>query len=632
MAVMQPPSTQTTEHAAEPLWRAIEPTEVLRFVRSLLMAYDVVGVQKKRDRLVLDSLQDAADLLLEFPPGVHSPKKFLFPNWDQLFRFKLDENILLQPETATPPRIIFGMHPCDLHAVKILDDCLFEGETDSSYRAKREATLLIGVDCIPDEFCFCTSLGTDRIAQGFDLFLHKRDHSYLVQTGSERGRQLLETHAPDIYSSEAESPLPLQLKQCSNQLQFPAESLPSLLEEAYQDDIWQQLGEHCLGCGSCTLLCPSCYCFNVQDKLEVNLQEGQRIRTWDSCQFDQFAQVAGGDNFRSSQADRQRHRFFRKYKYLWEKHQKTACVGCGRCSRECLANIEPVTVLNQLFAESPQPEIKQSPGSEYQPQMARIVEIQELSSQDRLFRLRLPQAINFSPGSFVELSVFGLGEAPFSIASRPDGSHEIEVVVRKAGALTQALHRSRTGEAIGIRGPFGSGYPLELMQGKDLLLVAGGRGLLAIRSLLLALLDQRKQFGRITLLCGARNIDALMFPEELLAWHQSGLLDCRIATKEPENRWGIPALDVSFLFKDLELNPQRTIAAVSGPPEMYRQVNPLLFRMGLADENVYLNLERHMKCGLGKCGKCRINNICVCECGPIFPYSSLRHLAEAIER
>jgi len=294
MSAKSSPFSQLDEFSAEPHWRAIQSTEILRFVRSLLLAYDVVGVQKKRGRLVLDSLQDAADLMLEFPPAVHSPKKFLFPNWDQLFRFKMDENILLQPETAAPPRIIFGIHPCDLHAVKILDDCLFDGETDSSYRAKREATLLIGVDCTPDEYCFCTSLGTDRIAHGFDLFLHRRDGHYLIQTGSERGRQLLQTHASESYAGAEESPLPLQLKQCSNSFQFPVESLPTLLEETYENHIWQELGDDCLGCGSCTLLCPSCYCFNVQDKLELNLQEGQRVRTWDSCQFDRFAQVADG--------------------------------------------------------------------------------------------------------------------------------------------------------------------------------------------------------------------------------------------------------------------------------------------------------------------------------------------------
>jgi len=609
----------------------MQSTEILRLVRSLMLAYDVVGVQKKRDRLVLDTLQDAADLVVEFPPGVHSPKKFLFPNWDQLFRFKLDENILLQPETAAPPRIIFGMHPCDLHAVKILDDCLFEGETDSSYRAKREATLLVGVDCTPDEFCFCPSLGTDRTASGFDLFLHRRDGHYLVQTGSERGRVLLQTHAPETYNGPEESPLPLQVKQCSNQLHFPVESLPTLLEEAYQNPIWQELGQDCLGCGSCTLLCPTCYCFNVQDKLEINLQEGQRVRTWDSCQFDQFAQVADGKNFRSSQADRQRHRFFRKYKYLWEKHQRTACVGCGRCRRECLSSIEPVTVLNRLFAAAPQP-IQNNPGSEYQPQIAKVSEVRQLSRLDHLLRLQLPTPIDFMPGSFLQMSVFGLGEAPFSIASAPDGGREIELVVRKAGALTQALHRIREGDCVGVRGPFGSGYPLPQMQDKDLLLIAGGRGLMAIRSLLLAALAERQNFGRIILLCGASNLEALVFPDELLAWHQAGQLDCRIAVEDDNNPWGISARDISYLFKDLDIAPQRTVATLSGPPEMYRQVNPLLFRMGLAEEDVYLNLERHMKCGLGKCGKCRINNICVCECGPIFSYSSIKHLGEAIER
>jgi NAD(P)H-flavin reductase/formate hydrogenlyase subunit 6/NADH:ubiquinone oxidoreductase subunit I len=610
----------------------MQQADVLRFVRSLLLAYEVIGAQHKRGRLVLDSLQDAADLVLEFPPAVHSPKRFLFPHWDQLFRFKLAENILLEPETAAPPRILFGMHPCDLHAVKILDDCLFEGETDSSYRARREATLLIGVDCTPDEFCFCTSLGTDRIARGFDLFLHQRDGHYLIQTGSERGLQLLQNHAPECFAGDPESPLPLQVKQCTNKVQFPIESLPNLLQEAYEDPIWQQLGEACLGCGSCTLLCPSCYCFNVQDKLELNLQEGQRIRTWDSCQFDQFAKIAGGDNFRSSQADRQRHRFYRKYKYLWEKYQRTACVGCGRCSRECLAQIESVAVLNQLFSSAPEPAVSNSPGAEYQPQMAQIIELRVLSEQDRLFRLRLSQPIDFTPGSFVELSVFGLGEAPFSIASPPDGGNEIEVVVRRAGALTQALHRTRQGDSIGVRGPFGNGFPLEKMRARDLLLIAGGRGLLAIRSLLLAALARRREFGRITLLSGARDIAALMFPQDLLDWHQSELLDCRIAVNDPNNSWGLPAVDISYLFKDLELSPQRTVAALSGPPGMYRQINPLLFRMGLDDEQIYLNLERHMKCGLGKCGKCRINNICVCECGPIFSYNSIKHLAEAIER
>lgn len=610
----------------------MRPGEIVRFVRSLLQAYDVVAPQRKKGRIILDRLSDAADLELDYPPSVHSPKKFLFPHWDELFRFKLESNTLLETESTSPPRIIFGMHPCDLHAVKILDDCLFEGETDSTYRAKRESTLLIGADCTPDEHCFCTSLGTDRIADGFDLFFHQRNGHDLVQTGSEQGRQLLIAHAPQTFAAPHEAPLALQLKQCESHFQFPTESLPLLMKDAYENPLWKKLGQDCLGCGSCTILCPSCYCFNVQDKLEINLKEGQRVRTWDSCQFDQFAQVSGGDNFRSSQADRQRHRFYRKYKYLWDQHQRTACVGCGRCSRECLARIKPTDALNELFNQAPVQQPETHPGREYQPQMARIEQIVEISGEDRLFRLKLPEPFNFQPGSFLQLSVFGLGEAPFSIASSPDGSDEIELVVRKAGALTQALHQARSGDIIGIRGPFGSGYPLDQLRGKDLLLVAGGRGLITLRSLILTLQTQRNDFGRITLLCGARTIESLLFQEDLLDWHRSGLFDCRFAVNEERNSWGIPAVDVSYLLRDLDINPERTIAAVSGPAGMYRQINPLLFRLGLADDNIYLNLERHMKCGLGKCGKCRINNICVCECGPIFPYSRIKHLAEAIER
>lgn len=614
-------------------WLPMSRREIDLFVRSLATVYEVAGVQEQRGRLTLDRLEDPTALLLEYPPQVHSPKKFLFPNWEKLFRFRLGGRVLLEAEKAAAPRVIFGMHPCDLHAVRVLDDCLFEGEADSAYRAKREATILIGVDCTPDAHCFCTSMGTDRAASGFDLFFHRLDQGYLVQTGSERGEALLERHAPLVAARPAEPPLPLQLKQCASSLRFAVESLAPLLGEVYDHPLWQELGERCLGCGACTLLCPSCYCFNVQDRLDLDLEGGERVRTWDSCQFDQFTRVAGGSDFRANQADRQRHRFFRKYKYLWEKHQRTACVGCGRCSRECLARIEPVAVLGALFAERALPEpLGPAPGEEYRPQLAEILSVEALTEREKLFRLRLPQPVRFAPGAFMEVSVFGLGEAPLTIASAPGDGLEIELVVRAAGNLTRALHRLRAGDTVGIRGPFGSGFPLDQFTGRDLLLVAGGMGLIALRSLLLAVLARRREFGRITLLYGSRDVASYLFRDELAAWHRGGVLDCRFAVSAPGNPWGVVRGDVTQLFRDLELAPQRTVAAISGPAEMYRFINPLLFRLGFAEEQVFLNLERHMKCGLGKCGKCRINDICVCQCGPIFPYSRVKHLREAIER
>ncbi|GAB4259815.1 MAG: hypothetical protein Kow0092_08290 [Deferrisomatales bacterium] len=606
--------------------------EIEQFARALTAAYEVVGVQERRGRLTLDPLEDPAHLRLEYPPRVHSPKKFLFPNWEQLFRFRLGETVLLEADRAPVPRVIFGLHPCDLHAVGVLDQCLFEGEADTAYRAKRRASVLIGVECFPDEHCFCTSLGTDRVAEGFDLFVHRGGTDYRIQVGSPKGEVLLRRYAPEVEAREGEPISSQPPKPTARRLRFPVEALAPLLEEGYDHPIWQEIGARCLGCGTCTLLCPSCYCFTVEDRLHLDLGGGERVRTWDSCQFDQFARLSGGAEARADQADRQRHRFFRKYKYLWDRHRRTACVGCGRCSRECLAGIDPVDVLNRLFELRAGRESAAPPGGEYRPRLAEVVEVGPASAADRRLRLRLPEPVEVSPGRFVAVSVFGLGEAPFTVASAPGGGREVELVIREVGSLTRALHRLQPGDTVGVRGPFGTGFPLEEMAGADLLLVAGGLGMVVLRSLLLAVLARRRQFGRVQLLYGAANPEAFLFGEELRSWQRGGELDVRLIVDRSSGGWSGPHGDVTRLLRHLELDPGRTAAAVSGPAGMYRFVNPLLLDLGIAPERLYLNLERHMKCGLGKCGKCRINDLCVCECGPIFSYDRVRHLREAIER
>ncbi len=621
-------------HAPESLWVGVSEVDVHRLVRALMSSYEVVGARLRRGRLVLDRLADHAELRLDYPPRVHSPKKFLFPNWERLFRFRLQGTVRLEAEHAAPPRVLFGLHPCDLHAVRILDDCLFDGQADTAYRAKREASILVGVDCDPDDHCFCTSLGTDRVAAGFfDLFLHRDGDRYLVQVGSGRGRALLERFAPGWLSRPPEDPLPLQPKRTRRRLVRPPEVLAAVLEDGYDDPIWEEIGERCLGCGSCTLLCPSCYCFTVEDRLRLDLAGGERVRVWDSCQFDQFTQLSGGGEARANQADRQRHRFFRKYKYLWDKHRRTACVGCGRCSRECLARIDPVEVLNRLVEErEARVRALRPPGGEYRPELAEVVAAEPLSPGVRRLKLRLPRSVTFQPGMFVTVSVFGLGEAPFTIASDPDGGPHLDLVVAAQGSLTRALHRLRPGDVVGVRGPFGTGYPVDAMAGRDVLLVAGGLGMVILRALLLALIARRREFGRIVLLYGARHPQALLFRDDLRRWLDRGVVDVRVIVEEGDRSWCGPLGNVVRLFRRLDLDPGRTVAAVSGPPDMYRFTTPLLLEMGLSPDRILLNLERRMKCGLGKCGKCRIDDLCVCEAGPVLPYDRVQGLREAIER
>ncbi len=613
-------------------WRFVSREMLDQFVRSLTYSYEVVGVQEKRGRLGLGPVEDPTLLRLDFPPQVPSPKKYLFPNWDKLFHFRVGGKVLLEPEKAAQPRILFGVHPCDIQAIKVLDDCLFEGEADSAYRAKREVTLIIGVDCTPDQYCFCTSMETDQPKSGFDLFLHRCDGGYLLQGGTRRGWDLVTRHAPQIVAAEPARGLVPKTKNTVQNLHFPADSLSSVLTDSYDHSVWEKLGKDCLGCGICSLVCPTCYCFNVKDKLDLDLESGSRVRVWDSCQLDNFTQVSGGMEFRSSQADRQRHRFFRKYKYLWDEKQRLACVGCGRCVRECLRRINPVSVLNDLHQEKAFPEAGSLPGQEYHPQLAEIVAVEQLTKWDKLFRLRLPAPVAFDPGMFLQISIFGLGEAPFTIASPSENSMYIEIVVREAGSLTKALHRLKVGDIIGVRGPFGRGFPMASFKGHDILLVAGGRGLITLRSLLLTILANRQHFGRLQLLYGANRFEAFLFRADLEKWQGSTEIDCRYIVQEAASDWYGLVGDITMLLRDLELKPERTWAAVSGPAGMYRFTNPMLLRLGFQEQQLFLNLERHMKCGLGKCGRCQINDVRVCECGPIFSYDRVRHLREAIER
>jgi NAD(P)H-flavin reductase len=269
----------------------------------------------------------------------------------------------------------------------------------------------------------------------------------------------------------------------------------------------------------------------------------------------------------------------------------------------------------------------------YTPILARVTKIQSMTALEKLFTIQLPDGLTLGhrPGQFVEVSLLGNGEAPISISSSPSRSNgEFELCVRRAGDLTSALHRLNPGALVGIRGPFGRGFPYEKFRGKDILFAPGGLGLAPLRSLINQVLDERAKYGRVILLYGARSPSEMLFVDELEAIGKRNDLELHLTVDRGDENWTGNVGVITTLFKKININPRNTVATVCGPPVMYRFVLMELLSKGISNGNIYLSLERHMKCGVGKCGHCQINHVYACQSGPVFPYSEIMSLEEAL--
>jgi sulfhydrogenase subunit gamma (sulfur reductase) len=279
------------------------------------------------------------------------------------------------------------------------------------------------------------------------------------------------------------------------------------------------------------------------------------------------------------------------------------------------------------------PSILLANSSIYTPRMLEIHAVHSLSANEKLFTIELPftTALNHNPGQFVELSIFGVGEAPISISSSPSRSvNSFELCVRCAGMLTQALHNCVPGDRVGVRGPFGRGFPVERFRGKDILFAPGGLGLAPLRSLIWEVLDDRNNYGEVTILYGARNPSEMLFREELEQWSIRDDVNLHVTVDAGDKDWDGNVGVITTLFPGIHVSPRNTIAITCGPPVMYRFVLMELLGKGIPEGNIWLSLERRMKCGVGKCGHCQIDHIYTCQDGPVFPYAEIRHLEEAL--
>ena len=270
--------------------------------------------------------------------------------------------------------------------------------------------------------------------------------------------------------------------------------------------------------------------------------------------------------------------------------------------------------------------------SAYRTMRGRIVAITSLTELENLYEVVLDddETLDHDPGQFVTVSLFGVGEAPISICSSPTNYRSFELCIRRAGRLTGALHQLQVGAEIGIRGPFGVGFPIVPLEGSDLLIIAGGLGIAPLRSLINYVIDYRREFGKVDILFGCRDPESMLFSHELEQWRQRVDINfcCSVDHADPE--WVGPVGVISALIPGVNLNPLKTYAIVCGPPVMYRCVIDELLGKGIPDRQIYLSLERQMKCGLGKCGHCQIEHLYCCQDGPVFRYDRISQVRGAI--
>ncbi|MCP4593823.1 MAG: hypothetical protein GY842_24075 [bacterium] len=346
--------------------RIVEKNELVELIDELSRERTIIGPVPREDRYFYEEVRSVRELDLDFDYCVYGPRAFLFPPTETLFQFQTQPGAFKTSAVLEDrPQAFIGVHPCDLNAIRLLDRVFSRDHRDEHYLTRRAATMIVGIDCPSEctEGVFCTDMKSNSAEEGFDVMCYPMSGdgngqvTYGVMFGTKAGREWLLYNqvgrAPTVEDERAFKQY--QQKKAaafSPKIPYDVETLPELLDRSYDSLLWEATARRCYSCGSCNLSCPTCYCFNVFDELDLTLAAGERKREWDGCQLSTFALVAGEHNFRSKPASRLRHRIYRKGKWVREREGISGCVGCARCDRACTAKINSVEIYNQLAEEA----------------------------------------------------------------------------------------------------------------------------------------------------------------------------------------------------------------------------------------------------------------------------------------
>lgn len=328
------------------------------FVAHLKKHGEVHAPHKKGDNSYsFEQVSNGSDLVLDYNRTLQSIRKYFLPPNEKMLSYSLTENTFEKIDLENHPRIFLGVHSYDMKAVLKLDFNFSHRSPEANYLIRRENCSFIGVSFEPDEYHFSRSVGiTVEETEGFDIFLNRQDDGYTVTVLTDRGAELVDGFdklGKTVEETDTN-------RQFQNKIKFNHNRLPEVMDNAWNSQVWEEVSQRCVGCGTCNLVCPTCFCFNVVDNVDLSLESGTRDRHWDGCMLNSFAAVAGGENFRETLAERQRHRVYRKVKYITSQTGDPWCVGCGRCTAYCTAGISIVETINQLSDEFEQNVLRKS--------------------------------------------------------------------------------------------------------------------------------------------------------------------------------------------------------------------------------------------------------------------------------